>query len=61
LKKDAGVVELVDTCDSKSHVFGRAGSIPASGTKKEKTVYTVFSFSSLFPLFGLYPEPLLFQ
>jgi hypothetical protein len=30
--RNAGVVELVDTCDSKSHVFGREGSSPSSGT-----------------------------
>ena len=29
----ARVAELVDALDSKSSVFGRAGSIPASSTK----------------------------
>ena len=31
--KYARVAELVDALDSKSSVFGRAGSIPAPGTK----------------------------
>ncbi len=30
-KQHAGVVELVDTRDSKSRFFGSAGSIPAAG------------------------------
>ena len=32
----AEVVELVDTKDLKSFAFGRAGSIPALGTKKSQ-------------------------
>lgn len=40
----AAVVELVDTQDSKFCVhYGRAGSIPARGTRK---VYRVFIFST---------------
>ena len=31
-KQSAGVMELVDVLDSKSSVFGRAGSSPATGT-----------------------------
>ena len=31
--KNASVAELVDALDSKSCAFGRAGSIPARGTK----------------------------
>jgi hypothetical protein len=30
------VAELVDALDSKSSAFGRAGSIPARGTKRDK-------------------------
>ena len=47
-KSLAGVVELVDTCDSKSHAFGREGSSPSSGTQninyKYTDVFVVFLF-----------------
>ena len=35
IRKYASVAELVDALDSKSSAFGRAGSIPARGTKSE--------------------------
>lgn len=38
--KIAGVAELVDAHDSKSCIFGCAGSTPATGTKR-LTVFTV--------------------
>ena len=34
MDENAGVAELVDACDSKSHVFGRVGSSPTSGTSE---------------------------
>ncbi len=51
----ARVAELVDALDSKSCAFGRAGSIPAPGTKASTKVgaffitmeYTVYAISSL--------------
>jgi hypothetical protein len=39
------MAELVDALDSKSSIFGCAGSIPARGTKKPDNYnYQVFSF-----------------
>ena len=35
------MAELVDALDSKSSVLGRAGSIPARGTKTEYVCETV--------------------
>ena len=48
---DARVAELVDALDSKSSSFGSAGSIPASGTKKE-------AFSQKSPFLFLNSDPL---
>ena len=36
--RNARVAELVDALDSKSCAFGRAGSIPAPGTKPQLTL-----------------------
>jgi len=43
----ARVAELVDALDSKSCAFGRAGSIPAPGTKRQSEM-VVFFFAFIF-------------
>jgi hypothetical protein len=42
VRRNASVVELVDTLDSKSGFFGSAGSSPATGTKHTlKPLYSI--------------------
>ena len=47
----AGVMELADVLDSKSSVFGRAGSTPAIGTilrqRKKRTLYLSSTYLEL--------------
>ncbi len=57
----ARVAELVDALDSKSCTFGCAGSIPASGTKKQsekqsesEVVISAFFFVLIFILFPFF-------
>ena len=50
-RQSAGVMELVDVLDSKSSVFGRAGSSPATGTTRSPETQTVS---------GLFSCPVLF-
>ncbi len=50
------MAELVDAHDSKSCAFGRAGSIPALGTKRDSASYP-FSFVLNPCAFGLAGSP----
>ena len=52
-RQSAGVMELVDVLDSKSSVFGRAGSSPATGTTRSPETSTVSGLLSCPVLFVL--------